>query len=231
MQYYIVASNPRTGSHLLCSILAQNKCGEPLEMFLDFIFKPEGKTLTDFRKAATKGDFCGVTVQVHHLKRVFRIVEELTGRVPENIMSGLQTLFPDAKWIYLYRHDKVKQAISLLKARRTQDYEHFPWDKDKNNQIDYGEYSREEIRMHLEWFCIWDSFWLTFFKRNAIEPLFISYEELVDNKLLTTVKVFEFLGYTTDTVKMNPDFMPIRQYDEVSQEWYNKYHADTIRFV
>lgn len=231
MKYYIIASNPRTGSHLLRSILTQNLCGEPVEMMLPSVFNPKDKTLKDFRKRCTKGNFCGGTLQVQHLKRIFNLVEHLTGHTPENIYRGLQTLFPDAEWIYLYRHDKVKQAISLVKARRTQDYRRFPGHKDKDKKVDYGKYNREEITQHMAWCCIWDSFWLNFFSRNGIEPLFISYEELVKNKLFTTVKIFEFLGYTPDSVKMNPDFMPIRQYDEVSQDWYNQYYTDTIRFV
>ena len=200
-------------------------------MFLDFVFKPERKTktLTDFRKAATKWNFCGATIQAHHVKRVFRIVEELTGDVPENILEGLNILLPNPKWIYLHRIDKVKQAISFLKARRTQNYYHFPSHEKK--EVDYGEYSQNDIMEHMRRLCIWDSFWLNFFSRNGIEPLTISYEELVKNKLLTVVKVFEFLGHTPDMVKMNSDMMPIRQYDAVSQEWYDKYYADEIVFT
>ena len=78
-------------------------------MFLDFIFKPEGQTLTDFHKTGTKGNFCGITVQAHHVKRVFRIVEELTGRVPGNILEGLNILLPNPKFIFLHRIDKVSK--------------------------------------------------------------------------------------------------------------------------
>ena len=125
------------------SILAQNKCGKPGEMFQKYVFDPEGQTLTDFHKTGTKGKFCGITVQAHHLKRVFRIVEELTGRVPENILEGLNILLPNPKFIYLHRIDKVKQAISFLKARRTGNYRHYPTDGEK--EVDYGEYSHTMI--------------------------------------------------------------------------------------
>ena len=229
MQYYIIASNPRTGSHLLRSILTQNKCGNPIEMFLDFVFNPEEQTLRDFREKTTKGDFSGMVVQVHHIKLVSHVVEKLIGRVPQNIVDGLNILFPNPKFIYLHRIDKVRQAISFLKARRTQNYSHFPSHEKK--EVDYGEYSQNDIMEHMRRLCIWDSFWLNFFSRNGIEPLTISYEELVKNKLLTVVKVFEFLGHTPDMVKMNSDMMPIRQYDAVSQEWYDKYYADEIVFT
>lgn len=228
MNSYIIASNPRSGSHLLRGILSQNKCGNPTEALIEFIFfeksNEEPKTIEAFRRPATKGDFCGMTIQVRHLKEVYRIVEKLTGRVPENILQGLNIFCPNPKFIYLHRIDKVRQAISHVKAKRTSNYSHFPFDKKK--EVDYGEYNNIEITEYMKRSCVWDSFWLDFFDRNAIEPLTISYEELVKNKVLTAVKIFEFLGHTPDMIQMNPDLLPIRQYDEVSQDWYDKYHAD-----
>jgi len=215
----------------LRSILTQNQCGNPIELFNLHGDADKAQTdfqkhsgLTNYRAYCTKGDFCGPVLQAQHVERVFRIVEAFTGNSPKSILEGLNVLFPNPKWMCLYRHDKVKQAISHLKAKRTHSYSQYPSHEKK--EMDYGEYSESEITHFLKQVCIWDSFWLTFFQENDIEPLFISYEELIANKVLTAVKIFEFLGHTPDSVKMNIELMPIRQYDAVSQAWYDKYLTD-----
>jgi LPS sulfotransferase NodH len=128
----------------------------------------------------------------------------------------------------LHRFDKLKQAISHVKARRTKEWSRFPLQEKR--ELNHGAYSQEDITANLIKFAVWDSYWFTFFKGNGIQPLFISYEELVENKLLTTAKIFEFLGHTIDTVKMNPEIMPVRQSDVLSEDWYHQYCTDIIHF-
>ena len=186
------------------------------------------ETLEQFHQETTKGDFRGITMQYRQLEHVSSFVKRFIGQESKDTFAGLNILFPNAKWIYLYRHDKVKQAVSLAKVKLTQEYVRFPtYEKREVGPLVYEE---EAITKQLRNLSAQDSFWLTYFQRHEIAPFFVSYEELLENKLLTSMKIFEFLEHKPDKLQMNPDFLPIPLYDTVSQEWYDKYNSKFVQF-
>ncbi len=137
-QSYIICTSPRSGSTLLCKLLARTKiAGNPASYFhrpsiqawykgLDLTqdaSMPERTALAMvFRAAIAKGSLetgmFGLRLQRHS----FDFFTEKLAILYEQHVSDRQRIhaaFGRTSFVYLTRHDKVEQAVSYLKATQT----------------------------------------------------------------------------------------------------------------
>ena len=120
----------------------------------------------------------------------------------------LNRLFPGVKFIYLYRRNKMQQAISLVKANQSQ-------------------FVRGDIEQAILHYAIWEARCREFFNKYNITPLFITYESLRDDKVKVISKVLDFLEIDPKEsrslkeqirdVKLSP-----RLWNHVNEAWYRK---------
>ena len=108
-----------------------------------------------------------------------------------------------------------------MKARRTSVYRNGSQQKG-----DVGEYNNIEIANHIANLHRFEMLWEAYFKKHNIEPLVVSYDALVASKMRVISSIFEFLRHDREVLTLNPDLIPKRQYDEVSEDWYNKFLSD-----
>ena len=119
MKYYIICAQPRGGTTLLRRLLVQQKnCGNPLELFNHLTLEGRIPTLDKFYEDGTLGDVCGATVHRHHWEKGIKNLKKLSG-IPGDTddLHVLNTLLPDLHFIYYYRQNKVKQAVSFLNGQ------------------------------------------------------------------------------------------------------------------
>ena len=215
---YIICTQPRSGTHLLRALLVQQGCGNPEE--LHKLVTGEIKTPDDFYKKCRIGDVAGTTLhklhfgrQIKHLKKLFSLEAE------EHDLRILEALFPEPKFIFFYRRDKIKQAISFKKSHRTGHYRY------KKN-ADFGEYNEQEITDFIVHLCVSESRWMSFFKKNNITPHILTYEDLCEKPVESVCGILEFLQLDRDHIEINEENLPTRHYDATSEKWYRRYISE-----
>ena len=204
MNYYILCT-PRTGSTLLCKFLKQLKLGKPYELASDHALSSEERTIDSLKKdleGRRSGGYCGVKVVRPNIDYVNANIQKVT-----STYNLLYDLLEDPKFIYLYRHDIVAQAVSNVKHELLGRF-HIYNDKD---QIEYekreaelsellttssAERNKIYDRLHLEMAYLYKemTFWNSFFSKHHIEPFSISFESFMANKMGTVEIVSHFLG-------------------------------------
>jgi LPS sulfotransferase NodH len=123
---YIVATSARTGSNFLQRLTLLNGLANPTEFFHKaFGFGeataqgiPTEQWLERANSENAVDGVFGVKVMTTHLESMARHAVPLERDV-ENITI---CLFPDARYVYLYREDIFRQAISVWRAAETGEY-------------------------------------------------------------------------------------------------------------
>ncbi len=108
-----------------------------------------------------------------------------------------QTDPQSVKWIWLRRRNKIRQAISLIKAQETK-----IWHLDKDDPKDKQDLARAEREVNFEKLCVstirfflGDCAWSNFFQLYGVEPHILYYEDFVDESMWepTVADIFDFI--------------------------------------
>jgi trehalose 2-sulfotransferase len=211
----VICSLPRSGSSLLCDLLANTElAGAPMEFF-------DPDAVEEFRRIwgvdsfdeyldallAKKTSPNGVFA----LKLLFGQLAELEGR-------DLRTILPHPRFVYITRRDQVRQAVSFARATQTGQ-----WASDHPAPASPPVFDRAQVREMLTWVQRDERSWEAFFEHHAISPLRILYEDLVGSVEQTVLAVMHYAG-----VELPPGFRlkpPTlgQQADELSEEWVRRF--------
>ncbi|KKB80412.1 hypothetical protein VW35_04520 [Devosia soli] len=244
---YIICGTPRSGSTLLCEMLAASGTGKPNSYFRaeDFGYWAErwgvtGQVGVDslkfeqnyfeamLREGRNGSDIFGLRLMWNSVDEATRCLQQLQGgRADFHIQ--VQKAFGPTLFIHLSRADKLAQAISLVRARQSG-----LWHIKADGSVMEGdecerpiEYDRTVIANAVAQLEEDDAAWTAFFCSQAIEPVLIAYSEISKNPQAVLAKVLERLGkdpkiagsMQTPTRKMS---------DATSTEWYERYLAESI---
>ncbi len=220
----VLATDERTGSEWLCQLLgATGRLGRPSE-YLNTLwmqrFIPDyppdvPAQLAIAHHVGTTGNGC-FAIKLHpwHLDRL------LAGAT----CSGA---FPAPVFVRLLRHDLLGQAISLYRARATARY-HFHHPERQAVAFD-----GDAIEAMLRELAANRARWDTYFARNAITPLVVSYEALRADPLDVVRRVAALVG---ETVRRRDILCPSpmrAQSDRQNEEWRARFvreRSDLDRF-
>ena len=110
----------------------------------------------------------------------------------------LKQLEPQSvKWIWLRRRNKIRQAISLIKAQETK-----IWHLDKDDPKDKQDLARADRDVDFKKLCVstirfflGDCAWSNFFQLHGVEPHTLYYEDFVDESTWesTVAGIFDFI--------------------------------------
>lgn len=205
-------------------LLKQQKCGSPIEHFYHLKVGGRILTLESFYEKGLLNNVFGTAIHQIHYQSGMQRLKELSGMVGQDDFEVLNALCPGIQFIYLYRHDKIKQAVSLKKSMRSG---HFLF---KENP-EFGKYSEKDITQALALLCKSESRWFNFFTHYKIKPYYISYEELCSDTIGSIRGILDFLQLDSSNIQVNSDTLPKSQYDETSENWYKKYLYDNDLFL
>ena len=208
---YVICTTPRTRSTVLCDLLvSSNVAGYPREYHeghesLKDLDITDPATYQKYVSVSTSPNaVCGI--QVMHEKK--HIVEKFID-------------FKKLKCIWLRRENKIKQAISLLKAiKRNCFYE--TDETRKNDGLNQIKITHDEIIYHTFKFTAEDMSWAHYFQENLISPLTIWYKDLETEtqQKETLRKVLEFLSI--DDMPNESKVWAIRQDTDFDKECYDE---------
>ncbi|QBX99566.1 sulfotransferase [Rhodophyticola sp. CCM32] len=243
---YIICTSPRSGSTLLCRMLAATgRSGQPDSHF----HKP---SLSSWLKtfALSAADFAS---DRDALKAIFEVARKRgTGDTGifglrlqrgsfDYFMQQAGLLYPDQKsdldriqaafgstlFIHLTRENKLDQAISIVKATQTGLW-HRAADGTELERLSAPQdpvYDADEIAGQLAGLSALDTAWKTWFEREKLHPLRISYEALSDDPAGMLAKILEALGLDQD---MAQDIEPpvAKLADATNRIWAERFRAE-----
>ena len=220
---YAICSSPRSGSNFLCSILkASEQAGSPMEYFNPsytnaFLkrLNKENISLSDLfkelesRRTSANGYF-GNKIQFWQLMSIFK----------RDIKTAVAYLRHQNHLIYLYRKDKVEQAVSLYIAQQTGAYQSN--DPANTKEIKYSPTLISKC-LHVN---IKDDFsWQTFLKNMKVEFTTICYEDLVKNRDKQMSSLWKSMGLEKPK-KMDESLLTEKQTHPQYDEFVKRFKQD-----
>ncbi len=159
---------------------------------------------------------------------------ELTRGIPRLGGMGdgslLNAAFPELRYVFISRNDKVRQAVSLWRALQT-----WVWRKEEGAGAEEplptqrAVYSFDAIDHLLDQLRRHEDAWRGFFFRIGRRPLSIVYEEVVGDLEGSVRRVLAEVGVELPADWSPPARSPTRQSDELSESWVQSYLEDVSR--
>jgi LPS sulfotransferase NodH len=239
---YVICTNPRSGSWLLSDGLAATSlAGNPREWFNileEQIHRARWRmehasdlSLPDFldlakAESTTANGIAGVKLHYYQfaaLPTKLGAIAQFRGLTSAEVMARL---FPNARYLWLTRRDKARQAISFLLAADTDQWWNIDGVRPEHAartlapRFDPSAIARLERTLRDN-----DAGWRTFFEDNRIAPLVVYYEDLAGDYAGTIVRVLDWLGVRgAKPVEIAPTRLR-RQATALNEEWLERYEA------
>jgi trehalose 2-sulfotransferase len=226
---YIVIGSPRSGTSLVCNVLDRTDvAGRPNEYFWrdtagqlwkDWRVPDEATYLSKVLELGTtpNGDFA-VKLMWTYLDEALDFLRRTTGRIGEDDAALLGGVFPQPKYIWVWRDDVVAQAVSWAKAVQTDEwYSGDPRRSSKAPTFDFSQvHGLVMVATQLHFVAA------RWFGQHRIRPFMVCYEDLVNDVDGTLRAILAFLKIPF------PENRPItpslrRQRDAVNAEWVRRY--------
>ena len=243
---YIICATPRSGSTLLCDLLADTKAaGRP-----DSFFRRQSFTEWARYFNVSVAD-CG---DEHRFDQAYLApaIREGTGGTDvfgmrlmwesvSDLSNGLNSLYPDLPgdsarfqaafgppvYVHLSRGDKIAQAVSRLKAEQTGLW-HLAADGTERERLKAGHapvYDSRSLADLVEELQAHDVAWATWFARQGIQPVSITYEALSNEPQDTIATVLSAIGLNPAIAK-TVEPRTARLADSESHEWATRFRTE-----
>jgi LPS sulfotransferase NodH len=244
---YVVCATPRSGSTLLCKLLAATAVAgrpeeyferlrhsglprQPREYFEDVedpalleLLAPTEPGHSDGRDPLADALRPGTTSNgVFGSKLMWTHLLDLAARAGRQAEPALLTeRLPALRFVHMTRADKIAQAVSLWRAVQTR-----AWRADDQRGPDEAVYAFAGIDHLVSQLRKHDDAWSAWFAEHDLQPLVVRYEELARDPQGTVGRVLRFVGAGDADVPAPP---LRRQADERSAEWVARYAAEAVR--
>lgn len=211
---YVICTEARSGSEFLRVLLrSTGRLGDPRE------FLAEAGIL----RSAKRGEIVPVTETaspngVYGLKLFSFQLSRLSG-------AGFVSRLPNLHWVHLERRDLLGQAISFERAAQTGRYEAL-------SAADLGQppkplvYNRRGIQRKLAFLAAGQARWRCYFARNAISPLNLFYEDVVQDPQAAVDAVADLVGVAEPTPIEWATVNRVIQRDQASEQWRAQFLSD-----
>lgn len=228
---YLIYSTKRSGSFLLCEALWNTGlAGRPKEYFtpLESLFLADEVDIaaylgTVFEQGTTPNGVCGAKLIWEDID-VFLEKARQTPRYRQMATAAiLQDLLPNLHHIRITRRDKVRQAISALRAYQTGAWIWF--DGDAPITVAEPVFDFEAIEMLIETIKGHEMSLQQYFLEAGITPFDVVYEDLAHAYEATAVRVLQHLRITIPEPLVFGSRRMKRQSDALSEDWVRRYHA------
>jgi trehalose 2-sulfotransferase len=249
---YIICTTPRSGSTLLCTLLASTrKTGNPDSFYhrLEFMRRwaeewglrdADSSSVNDFDnaylaaaiKAGKAGtEIFGLRIQQKYLGLLSRTLDRIYPGLPSDV-HRFRRAFGEILYLHLARTDKVAQAVSLVKAEQSglwhQNVDGTEFERlaaPQEPHYDFAAIHQQVIALEQA-----DDAWAKWFDCHQISPIHLSYEAFVDHPSETLIHICRALG--TDSLEaetIKPGLAKLS--DAVNLEWIRRYKRDLIETI
>ncbi len=219
---YLICSTPRSGSTLLATGLWQTGlAGVPHEYFNQrhigaILRRANCDSLQHYiewvRTHRVCNGVCGIKMHFSQFRQFFLA----RGANPHDLESA----FPNIRYIYIFRRDRLGQAISAVKSHQTGQW------MATDPLCGSARYDFEAILWQLRSLQREDQGWQRWFRETGVRPLSIAYEQLVAAYDLWIRTVLQLIG--VDCALDTPIRQPVihKQRNGFSDEWRQRFIED-----
>ena len=168
-----------------------------------------------------KSSVFGIKIMWIYFRKMIHTLQELTDFAGMPAPQLMKTLFSEPQYIWIVRHDKVRQAVSWAIAGQTGVY---AWPKGETPvpkqepRFDFS-FIDKLYGLILEG----EAGWVDFFKASEVNPFKVVYEELVDAYEQTTLDILEFLNVEYPEKMMFGERRLQKQSGALNEEWAERY--------
>lgn len=239
---YLMCGTPRTGSTLLCGLLASTGvAGYPESYFRrqsaasyacqwGIPAAPDGGSrYADYARAAIEA---GRTENgVFAARIMWGTMDELTGKLravcpglPGRDADLLSTVFGQTSYVYLWRDDVVRQAVSWLRAEQTGFWHDTGGLGEAQAPQREPRYDSAAISALVGTIREHNQAWRDWFAAQGVQPYPVRYEDLDADPAAVTRDILGFLGLepAAGSAVTAPDR---RLADDLTEEWVARYRA------
>jgi LPS sulfotransferase NodH len=217
---YLIASTPRCGSHYLGHLLrGTGLLGSPLEYF------SRGR-MADWQARL------GTTAHRDLFKRLLRRRTSPSGWFgvkahwpqfePIAADAELFDFFHLQLFVQLTRSDRVAQAVSLVIAQQTSAWISFQ-PPTRQPIYDAAAIAAALAGIDHQLDC-----WQRFFATRGIEPLLLSYDDLVADPAVSVRRVLACCGLPAADLPIHATLLPQRQASPLNQAWAERFRAEQL---
>lgn len=215
-QSYIICATARSGTTLLCDLLADSRvAGRPdsffrLQSMRSWWAQQLGVSVAEWsdEHAFDHSYFTAVLqegaggTQVFGMRLMWSQVDNLSKRLGvlypglSSDMARFRAAFGPIRFVHLSRKDKVAQAVSLIKAKQSGLW-HVNADGTEREREKPGQVPAYDARVLSEQVAEYerhDAAWVDWFVEQNIQPVRITYEALSDNPQATLAIILSALG-------------------------------------
>lgn len=242
MDSYLICSTPRTGSTLLCGLLASTKvAGRPESYFREpdeqswasrweIVRSPDGTfEFSDFVRAALaagrteNGVFAARIMwgtMDHLVNRLATVYRPRAG----GDLDLLNQAFGHTRFIYLRRDDVLAQAVSWQRAEQTDVWHQTVGEESKQPERE-PRFDFDQIRELAEMIEEHNAAWRAWFASVGIQPHMVRYEDLDADPVGVAREVLAFLGLELPAGRLIKT-RNRRLADELSARWIDRYRTE-----
>jgi LPS sulfotransferase NodH len=224
---YIICATARSGSNLLCELLASLEfAGRPFE----HLWEPAGSEPKPLgvrwphilEEGRSENGVFGTKLLWHQAERLERELPQALDRPGMSVSQVLAATLADPKYIYLTRRDRVRQAVSFARAMQTDQW------RSTDTSGSEPHYDPGAITGAVRFVGEEEASWEDFFARHAIPPYRLAYEELESAPRDAIGGLLRFLGYEGLMPKSLSESRHHRQADEVTEAWVRRYEREAL---
>jgi trehalose 2-sulfotransferase len=215
---YVICAYARSGSNRLCELLASTGVlGRPADYFnghgfrarghLDYPLEREAQFAQVLERGCTANGVYGLKMFASGFDRVAR--------------TRWNERLPKLRYLHLERRDLLGQAISDVRANQTLQ---FRSTAEVRRELHYD---RDAIATSLIQFAQQHARLSLFFARNGIEPLRLTYENVVAQPQSQIDAIASWLG-ETGPARIDPARLQLEvQRDDVNRRWRERFLAES----
>ena len=240
---YLICTTPRTGSTLLCGLMASTKVAghpesyfrEPDEQLWAFRWGTARSSdgVVDFSGFLRAARAAGSTDNGVFAARIMwgtldYLVDRLRAVHPASTggdLDLLQLAFGNTSFVYLHREDVPAQAVSRHRAEQTNVWHQLDEEESKQPEQE-PRFDFDQIRKRVQWIEEHNAAWRAWFASVGIKPHTVLYEDLDADPAGVTRDTLDFLG-----IRLPPGraikARNRRLADELSAEWIDRYRAES----
>lgn len=241
---YIICATPRSGSTLLCDLLTAAGAGEPRSYFrVEDVHR--WSTRWDLPSTATDAAYLDAArhagtaaTGIFGLRLMWNSLAPLCDRL-RRVQDGdlpcaarLEQAFGPLRYIHLSRHDRIAQAVSLVRATQSGLW-HIHADGTERQRVAPGgalHYDPARLGEAKAALDTDEQAWNDFFATQGIEPLRLTYEALIADPRRTLDTTLTALGLGTSHTR-TIDITTGRMADATSIAWVTRFRREANQTV
>lgn len=215
-KFLVIASTGRCGSHMLGHALhATGQFGFPLEY-------AHPSNVAEWKRRLAVQDLDTLMVRLQQKRTSPNGVFSIKVHYPHIKQFGsfaqLQSVFPNAHYVLLSRHDVLKQAVSLSIASQTG-----VWIAGQKPRMENPEYNFEHINNCLKRTILNNASWRYCLAASGSQYIELDFDSVKDQLAGTIGRIAEFMGVQVLPEQIPSQQVTKKQSNPLNKEWEQRF--------